>query len=211
MNFEENISTLRKKSGLTQKQFADKLNLSATTVTAWEKGAKKPSYEVLLLIGKQFNVSLDWLCGNSTSAQVEVNTWADIIKMLSAVVSCEKIPNTISFNSRGEIEQCSLSFSKYLLDNELYNFGTSSPRPDRKYIECSEPEQSTSEELFTIDNPLYEFFSQYDKMKKLLDQEAIDREIFDMWLSKCFEKYDYEIINDCLIEGEPNGNDNKTE
>lgn len=208
MNFGENIIILRKKNGLTQKQFADKLNLSATTVTAWEKGAKKPSYEVLLLIGKQFNVSLDWLCGNSKSDEIKINTWADIIKMLYAISSSTIVPSKKEFVAYDEEDEeengrFSLSFSKFLVPVRDIFGVVLEPLDTFAFVDYGN--------LTVINNPIYDFFSQYDKMKKLLDQEAIDYEIFDMWLSKCFEKYDYEIINDCLIEGEPNGNDNKAE
>ena len=68
MGFAQRINELRKENGLTQKQFADELNLSTTTVASWEKEVKKPSFEVLILISEKFNVSLDWLCETRRNA-----------------------------------------------------------------------------------------------------------------------------------------------
>ena len=57
------LRQLRSEKGITQKELADFLNTTQSTISAYENG------KVLLLsafayqIAKNYNVSLDWLCG----------------------------------------------------------------------------------------------------------------------------------------------------
>ncbi|MBQ8451783.1 MAG: helix-turn-helix transcriptional regulator [Clostridia bacterium] len=57
----ENITKLRKNKGLTQTQFAEKINYSDNTVSRWEHGEISPSLETLEQISSLFNVSIDYL------------------------------------------------------------------------------------------------------------------------------------------------------
>ncbi len=67
---ESRIRNLRNKKGKTQQALADELNISQRTVAAWEKGTRKPSYELLCQIADYFGVSTDYLLGR-TEAQTE--------------------------------------------------------------------------------------------------------------------------------------------
>ncbi len=53
----EKIKDLREKSGMTQTELANKLGLSKSVISAYEKGIRNPSYNVVPLIAKVFNVS----------------------------------------------------------------------------------------------------------------------------------------------------------
>ena len=67
--FGERIYNLRKKSGLSQEEFADKLGVSRQAVSKWETGQSVPDSEKAAAIGAFFGVSLDWLInGAETSA-----------------------------------------------------------------------------------------------------------------------------------------------
>lgn len=46
---------------MTQKDFANHLNVSAPTVAMWETGKRSPDIEKLKEIAKFFKVSSDWL------------------------------------------------------------------------------------------------------------------------------------------------------
>lgn len=59
--FGERIYNLRKKSGLSQEEFADKLGVSRQAVSKWETGQSVPDSEKAAAIGAFFGVSLDWL------------------------------------------------------------------------------------------------------------------------------------------------------
>lgn len=61
VEFGERIYNLRKKSGLSQEEFADKLGVSRQAVSKWETGQSVPDSEKAAAIGSFFGVSLDWL------------------------------------------------------------------------------------------------------------------------------------------------------
>lgn len=59
------IQNLRKELDLLQKDLAEKLNLSQQTISLYEAGKREPDYETLNKIAEFFNVSVDFLMGNS--------------------------------------------------------------------------------------------------------------------------------------------------
>ena len=71
MRFGEKLSFLRKKQGMTQKELAEKLDISRQAVSRWEQGISEPSTENLVSIGKLFGVSVDDLVNESVLLQAE--------------------------------------------------------------------------------------------------------------------------------------------
>lgn len=61
MALSEKLYALRKKSGLSQEQLAEQLNVSRQAISKWESGQSVPESEKLLTISNYFNVSLDYL------------------------------------------------------------------------------------------------------------------------------------------------------
>lgn len=61
MSLSEKLYTLRKKSGLSQEQLAEQLNVSRQAISKWESGASCPESDKLIAISNYFNVSLDYL------------------------------------------------------------------------------------------------------------------------------------------------------
>ena len=59
------INDLRKKTGLSQKEFADLFNVHQTAVSQWETGKTTPDKETLIKIANYFGVSIDYLLGNT--------------------------------------------------------------------------------------------------------------------------------------------------
>lgn len=57
----EKLYTLRKKSGLSQEQLAEELNVSRQAISKWESGNSIPESDKLVAISNYFNVSLDYL------------------------------------------------------------------------------------------------------------------------------------------------------
>lgn len=58
---------LRKKSGLSQEQLADKLGLSRQAVSKWERAEASPDTDNLICLAKLYNVSLDELLSSDES------------------------------------------------------------------------------------------------------------------------------------------------
>lgn len=58
------IRDLRKKRGLTQKQLAQKLNVSEQAIAGYEQNARRPNPDMLKDLANIFEVSVDYLLGN---------------------------------------------------------------------------------------------------------------------------------------------------
>ena len=61
MNFGEQIKKIRSDSGLTQEQFAAKLNVSRQSISSWENNRNLPDLEMTVEIARVFGLSLDQL------------------------------------------------------------------------------------------------------------------------------------------------------
>lgn len=57
----ERIKEIRKKEGLSQQKFADKLGIARGNIAAYEVGKNAPSDAVISLICSKFNVNEEWL------------------------------------------------------------------------------------------------------------------------------------------------------
>jgi len=55
------IKELRKKLGLTQREFGRKIGVMDTVVRRWEKGEFEPTTEKLKAIATEFGINLNWL------------------------------------------------------------------------------------------------------------------------------------------------------
>lgn len=59
----ERLQELRKDHNLSQKQLADKLNLSVHTISSYERNISEPNDEIKVRIAKLFNTTTDYLLG----------------------------------------------------------------------------------------------------------------------------------------------------
>ena len=59
--FQDNLSSLRKKNGLTQDMLASKLHVTRQTISKWEKGYSVPDADVVLKIAEIFDVDISTL------------------------------------------------------------------------------------------------------------------------------------------------------
>ncbi|ATO45511.1 hypothetical protein C5L30_001996 [Companilactobacillus farciminis] len=59
MDFGAQMKKLRTSRGLTQGQVAQKLNVSRQTISSWENNRNLPDLEMVVLIARIFNISLD--------------------------------------------------------------------------------------------------------------------------------------------------------
>lgn len=70
----ERIKELRKKSGMTQTDLAERLKVTKGTISTWETGSRNPSFEALDDMCEMFRASMDYLMGRS-----DVNTYRESI------------------------------------------------------------------------------------------------------------------------------------
>jgi|SRR5690625_3833719 len=61
--FGSRLKYLRINSNLTQRELAEIINVSTSTIGMYEKDAREPSFETLIKIASYFNVSIDYLLG----------------------------------------------------------------------------------------------------------------------------------------------------
>ena len=59
----ENIRSYRKKNGLTQEEFAERLGVTYQSVSRWENGATYPDLELIPSISELLGVTIDGLLG----------------------------------------------------------------------------------------------------------------------------------------------------
>lgn len=86
-SFGDILRQLRIDKGLTQKQLADKLELSVTAVSKYELGTAYPPFEKMRGISAVFNVTMDYLYGMETSTSISTvnlsGKQADILRTLA--------------------------------------------------------------------------------------------------------------------------------
>lgn len=85
MLFAERIKESREKNKLSQTELGEKIGVSLSTITRWEKGKRTPRSEELLALAKVLNVSVAYLLGETDSfAPFDNEEKADINKNAKA-------------------------------------------------------------------------------------------------------------------------------
>ena len=98
MTLAERLKNERKKSGLSQKELADKLDMNARTYASYERGERDISTAVLLNICKVLEISSDVLLGNTTVALTPTDLRANtkpvpLVGRVAAGLSCHAEDN----------------------------------------------------------------------------------------------------------------------
>lgn len=65
MNFSQRLKELRKKHKITQESLAKMIGVERSSIGKYESSTTIPSNETLIKIANYFNVSIDYLLGNS--------------------------------------------------------------------------------------------------------------------------------------------------
>ncbi len=64
----EKIYTLRRKSGLSQEQLAEKIGVSRQAISKWEGGLSTPELDKLKALSECFQITIDELTGNQITS-----------------------------------------------------------------------------------------------------------------------------------------------
>lgn len=65
--FGEKLKLLRESDNISQTRLAKEIGFSQSAIAAWENETREPGLKTLLKIAQYFNVSTDYLLGNSDS------------------------------------------------------------------------------------------------------------------------------------------------
>lgn len=86
----EKLYQLRKKSGLSQEQLAEQLNVSRQAISKWESGSAFPESEKLIIISNYFGISVDYLLKDDVEddAKTVNNEAGKNSKMLPGLIIC---------------------------------------------------------------------------------------------------------------------------
>ena len=59
----EKLKALRKRDNLTQEELAFELGVTKSVISAYERGKRMPSYDILIHLASMYDVSIDYLLG----------------------------------------------------------------------------------------------------------------------------------------------------
>lgn len=87
MDFGSRLKELRKQSGLTQQQLADRIGVTKSVISFYELRERSPSPEVLAKLSWVFHVSTDYLLGIERGKTIDVSGLDDEdIKAVALIV-----------------------------------------------------------------------------------------------------------------------------
>lgn len=173
--FGQRIKEAREKVGMTQLQLAKTVQVSAASISAYEKGNSFPSLTVAKDIATECKVTIDWLCGQESSDINLSKTLSDVIELLF------KLDNPPLFEIRYKRQDERLGETFYtdeevgLYFNDRYSGFVSSNQENRK---------------------LFDFFKDWQKMRDLYNRNSIDNEVYHLWMEKTLKKYSNVAIPD---------------
>lgn len=114
MSFGHKLKTLRKQRGLTQKELAEKLFLSQSSITRFEKDEILPTSETLSKIANYFDVSIDFLLNRP---QTTPKKNSNLEKAFNQAIEELKDEETLLFMKNGDIDEETAELIKKALKN----------------------------------------------------------------------------------------------
>lgn len=168
IKFAERLRELRRKHDVSQRKFAETAGITAAALSAYEKAAKVPSVEAAYKIAEAFDVSLDWLCGRE---EQEPKTFADVVKILSAVVNAD-------------LGNLKCTMSRVLFGDFCLEFGAWDGVKD------------VPEFAYEVDS----FLDKWENMIKLKMNGTIDANLYTLWLKDQLKRLDIPLNEIAVLE-----------
>ncbi|MCE5222058.1 MAG: helix-turn-helix domain-containing protein [Clostridium sp.] len=101
MSIGDNIKKIRKNNKLTQKEFANKIEVSEVSIRKYESGQRNPSLEVLTKIAQRFDVNLSELMPNTEYNQTldeYMKSSFSAIDILREFLKCDAVQEDCNYN-----------------------------------------------------------------------------------------------------------------
>ena len=73
----DKIKQLREKAGLSQSQLAKKLDVTRSSVNAWEMGLSTPTTQYIVALTKLFHVSADYILGTEADMSISLRGYSE--------------------------------------------------------------------------------------------------------------------------------------
>ncbi|RKI36739.1 XRE family transcriptional regulator [bacterium D16-51] len=101
--FAHRLRALRQEKNLTQTELAKKMNVAKTTIASYEQGKNEPNLSMLIKIADYFNVSIDYLLGNSDGRIISDQELYDRLGLTDeAICSLEQLCNLSKLNEHNK-------------------------------------------------------------------------------------------------------------
>ena len=123
MSFGTRLQEIRKSMNMTQKEFAELIEVPQPSISAYENDKNNPTMDILVNIANKCNVSLDWLCGVSANKQ-RISSMADLIDVIFEIFETQEIGFDVDVNRRvhddleAETERVYARLTAYATDKE---------------------------------------------------------------------------------------------
>lgn len=176
--FAQRLREARSLSGTTQAKLSEKSGVTPATISAYENSngekGKNPSLDNAVKLADALNVSLDWLCGlSSTNKRVKIS---DFVKQLISL--SDKLPIEID---EILVEDCETSLPKA--------FEKISENPN-EYSLKTENNQRKISTITIADYDIQTFLKDWIKIKNLYINDTIDENLYNLWLEQQFRNMD---------------------
>ena len=162
----DHLLAIRASKKLLQKDVAARAGITATALSAYEKGQREPSLPALIKLAEIYGVSLDWLCGLDTKQEAIESlgqaTKADVIRWLTNL--CESgLPVSVQAST--------------------FDYSNSPEFLDR-YGSLFAVDRHNGVTIRLSGDWLNAFSAKYERLLSLYMSNDIDSEMLDAWKSK---------------------------
>lgn len=73
----DKIKELREQAGYSQSQLAKKLDVTRSSVNAWEMGLSTPTTQYIVALAKMFHVSADYILGTEADRSISLRGYTE--------------------------------------------------------------------------------------------------------------------------------------
>lgn len=103
--FATRLKEVRLQFEKSQKEFADMVQSTAATISAYENATKNPSLEIVMNIAEKCNISIDWLSGLSDQKELkpEINNYKDFAIKILELLELDVFPYLIYMKKEKKI------------------------------------------------------------------------------------------------------------
>lgn len=164
--FATRLKIVRLKTEKNQKDFANMVQSTAATISAYENATKNPSLEIVMNIAEKCNISIDWLCGLSEDMEVkpEIKNYKDIAVRILELCGID-------------ISPCKFELKQYEIDiTDVFGL-------------IGESEYQYEWALTLPENDkLLRFISTYKELNALYKDSRITQDVINTWLTGALEE-----------------------